>query len=423
MRDIRYLLLGYGISNQSIKKYFDKNKIEYILYDDFIEEYHQNVDLNSFDVIVKSPVIKNDHWLLNLANRLHKKIITDLELFYLINPNKTFITVTGTNGKTTTVNLIWKIIENIDLGGNVGIPLFDFIESNNNIVIEASSFMLEYTEKFHSKINVILNISPNHLDHHLNFKNYLNSKFNLFRNIKRNDYIIYNYDDKLLRRLISNFNASLIPFSVEKEVDGAYLKDNWIYFKGKKILNTENLNLIGKHNLANIAASVGAALCYNPKLENIEDRVRAFKPVEHRIEFVGTYKGVKIYNDSKSTNYKALKIALDSFVNEKVLLICGGKPRIDDIELLNDSLKYLTYVLTNGEDRNSYNNYFKEKNIPYVSFERIDELLNELDKYIKDCTIVLFSPGSPSYDQFKNFEERGKYFKLRINQLIEKNQN
>jgi len=411
---IRYLLLGYGISNQSIQKYFDTYNIEYTLYDDYLEDYNKNVDLNSFDIIIKSPIIKNDHWLIVLSRKLNKIIITDLELFYKMTPRKNMITVTGTNGKTTTVSLISKLIDNIDLAGNIGIPLFDFIESIDDIVIEASSFMLEYTEKFHSKYNVILNLTPNHLDHHQNFKNYVLSKFKLLNNIKKNDYLIYNYDDLLLRRLVQNLDVNLIPFSIEEEVDGGYLKNNDIYYKKKKILNIENINLLGRHNLANIAASICAVINYDPKIKNIEKNIQNFQPVEHRIEHLGLFNNLNIYNDSKSTNYRALKTALDSFKGESILLICGGRKQADNINVLDNSLNNIKLVLTNGENKDIFNCYFTINHIPFISFDTLDQLLSELDLHLKNISIVLFSPGAPSYDQFKNYAKRGEFFKNKI---------
>lgn len=411
-------MLGYGISNQSLSEYFKKNKIDYLLYDDYLEEFHQDIDLNRFDIMVKSPVITPDHYLVQLAKRLNKPIITDLELFYSLQQTKTFITVTGTNGKTTTVKLIKHLLNDLDLGGNVGIPLFNFIDSPRDIIIEASSFMLEYTIDFHSKYNLILNITPNHLDHHQTFGEYTRCKLKLLKNITAADYLIYNYDDLLLRRLVSNYQAKLIPFSLVSKVNGGYLLGDYLYYQNQKIINVNNIQLLGKHNLANILASICVVLNYRKDLSSLESRVKTFQAVEHRIEYLGEFDEIKVYNDSKSTNYRALKIALDAFLNEEILLVCGGKTRIDNINLLNNSLTKLKQVLVNGENQGELIKYFKSKNIPVMGYCNLENLLDNIIAYLKPGLTILFSPGSSSYDQFKNFEQRGLYFKKRILQIL-----
>lgn len=388
------------------------------MYDDFLEEYHQDIDLNRFDIMVKSPVITPDHYLVKLAQRLNKPIITDLELFYSLQQTKTFITVTGTNGKTTTVRLIKHLLNDHDLGGNVGIPLFNFIDSPRNIIIEASSFMLEYTVNFHSKYNIILNITPNHLDHHQTFIEYIRCKLKLLKNITADDYLIYNYDDLLLRRLVSNYQVKLIPFSLVTKVNGGYLLDDNLYYQNQKIVNIKNIQLLGKHNLANILASICVILNYRNDLPPLDTLLKTFQAVEHRIEYLGELQNIKIYNDSKSTNYRALKIALDAFKSDEILLICGGKIREDNINLLNNSLSNLKQVLVNGENQEKLKNYFINKNIPVKGYGKLENLLDDIVSYLKPGLTILFSPGSSSYDQFKNFEQRGLYFKQRILQIL-----
>ena len=389
-------------------------KIEYDIYDDNILKFHQNINLDDYDVIVKSPVITDQNEIIKQAIISKVKIITDIELFYQFFPWKTYITVTGTNGKTTTVNLIAKVIGNIDLGGNLGKPIFDFCNSYKDIVVEASSFMLEFINHYHSKINILLNLSPNHLDHHHTYSAYIRSKLKLFKNLTKNDYVIYNYDDLLIRRLVKYLDCHLIPFSVEEEVDGGYLKGQYILFRKRLVMTTQDIILMGKHNISNILAGICAGLCYDSSLLGIEESVKTFKPIEHRIEYIGQINSIKIYNDSKSTNYKALKIALDSFDNEKILLICGGKFREDKIEELNNSISNIAYVLTNGENGCVMGAYFKSKGIKVTSFMTLDAAMDKIDEYVDGITMILFSPGAASYDQFKNYEERGKYFKSRI---------
>lgn len=409
MIEIKYLLLGYGKSNRSLEKFLSLKGIPYQIYDDYLPEKRIEVDFNSFDCVVKSGGIKNDHWILDVAQKLNKEIISDLELFYLYNKEKTLITVTGTNGKTTTVNLIKHLLPEFDLGGNVGFPLFDYCVSKKNIIIEASSFMLEYTQHFRSQINVILNIKPNHLDHHIRFADYLEAKLKLLKNTTPKDYLVYNADDSVLSAAVRKFDLQKIPFS-EVNPDGIFITDDNIYYKGKLMFSPVNLKLKGMHNLENIAATIGAVLCYAPKYSKFS-KLNDFKPLAHRLEYLGKIGTIEVYNDSKSTNLTALKTSLSTFKDKKVVLICGGKAREEDLACLDDYLACLDLVLVNGENRESLLQYFHSKGIECFSFLDLKNLLAELKTYLCNQEVLLFSPGAVSYDQFQNFEERGNYFK------------
>ncbi len=418
---IKYLLLGYGKSNRSLEKFFATKGIYFQIYDDFLSENRIEVDFNGFDCVVKSGGIKNDHWILDIARKLNKEIISDLELFYLYNQEKTFITVTGTNGKTTTVNLLNYLLPEFDLGGNVGLPLFDYCDSKKNIIIEASSFMLEYTNSYRSKINVILNIEPNHLDYHLHFSDYLNAKLKLIKNAVSNDYLVYNADDPVLTKAVRSYNLYKIPFSKVKK-NGIFISENNVYYKGKLVFKPVNLKLQGEHNLENIAAAIGAVLCYNPQYSDFS-RINAFNPLSHRLEYLGKIGKIEVYNDSKATNLTALKTSLATFKNKKVILICGGKRRRENYGTLDDYLSSLDLVLVNGENKETLLEYFQGKGIKCYVFLNLQNLLTELKTYLKNQDVLLFSPGAVSYDQFQNFEERGNYFKDFIKEFLTENNN
>ncbi len=182
------LLLGYGISNQSISKYLDNSLRDYIIYDDKLSKI--NISFNDIDLIIKSGSISNNHFVILEAKKRNIEIISDLEFFYReYDKCRRIIAVTGTNGKSTTVSLIKNIIgKNIELGGNIGIPLFDFIKGKKDLIIETSSYMNEYLQSFHAKYYVITNIYPNHLEHHNSYTNYIKAKLNFLKNIQKNDY-------------------------------------------------------------------------------------------------------------------------------------------------------------------------------------------------------------------------------------------
>lgn len=411
-----YLLLGYGKSNQAVARYFFVQGIPYSVYDDFIPEARRDVDFNAVEKIVKTGGVKNDHLLLDAARKLKKEIVSDLELFYTLNKQKTFITVTGTNGKTTTVHLLKYMLPDLDLAGNVGFPLFDFIDSKKDMIIEASSFMLEYTDTFHSKINVILNIKPNHLDHHGSFQAYLDAKMKLLKNVKADDYLIYNGDDEILSEAVKDFRLNKIPFS-RKKPDGIFIAESDIYYFGKKVFSGKNIKLLGNHNLENIAAAIGAVLCYDPSFTDF-NCINDFNHLPHRLEYLGKIKDVSVYNDSKATNFTALKISLSAFPFKKIVLIAGGKMREEDPAALDGVLKSLDLVLANGENREVLREYFEKRGIKCLTYPDLESLLADIELYLGGKEILLFSPGAVSYDQFKNFEERGNFFKEKIKPLL-----
>lgn len=408
----KYLLLGMGKSNQAVSRYFDANNIDYITYDD-----NNKVELKEdYEVVVKSGGVKPDHPLLK-----NKFVISDLELFYLYSKKKNIICVTGTNGKTTTVSLIKEIIDDIDLGGNIGYPLMDFCSSDKDIIIEASSYMLDNTYLFKAKYNVILNISCNHLDYHQTFENYYKAKFKMFNNLSVSDYIIYNYDDEIIREHVQKISCHKIPISRKTKVKGIYLLNNYIYLYDRPIMSVAEIHLEGDNNLYNVMASIITCYLYGINIYKIRCGVQKFYGLKYRMELVLDQKvneyNIKVYNDSKATNIMAFKNAFDTIQkkckenNYKIILICGGQKRdnVDIYQLLcnaNLSIDYIDTIYCFGSAREEYYNYYKIHSdcIKVSSISDIKNLKIEGNRYI------LFSPGAPSFDEFKNYQERGIFF-------------
>jgi len=403
---MKILLLGLGISNKAIEKYMQKHNINYVTYDDSF--FRQDINLNGIDLIIKSSGVKNSHFL--LQNNILK--ITDLEYFYNSCGNKkTFITVTGSNGKTTTVSLLKHLIDDIDLGGNIGYPLFDFIESSKDIIIEASSFMLEYIRNFHSKYIVLLNIHKTHLDHHLTFTNYIKSKINILKNVTEDDYIIYNDDDTIIKRIVNLYPGIKIPFSMHN-MNGVYCDEVYIYYQGKPVFLKKNIKLLGNHNVMNIMAAIAVVLNYRGNLE----RISSFYGVKYRLEFIGNFNGIDIYNDSKSTNFLATSEALRALKSKKVLLICGGMRRNDEYSLLED-VENVQKIYLYGENRFDFLKHFNSLRKECFLYSHLEEVIANLSLEVIDT--ILFSPGSVSYDQFSDYIARGEKF----NDLIKKKMN
>lgn len=403
-----YLLLGYGKSNRSIEKYFTENNIDYIIYDDKINNIV--LDYNNINCIIKSNGINNNHFVLEEANKRNIKVISDLQLYYDVIKSNNYCLVTGSNGKTTIVSILEKCLNNTISIGNNGLPFFDYINDENNKILEVSSFMLEYINNINFKYNIITNIYPTHLEHHKTFVNYIKAKTNFLKYLNKDNYIIYNKEDLLLDRIISNYDLNKITVSLNDITATIYLKDNYIYYLNNKILNINNIKLLGKHNLINIMLVLGVILNNKQYLkDSFIDEIYYYTGEKYRLQIIYNNQ-FKIINDSKSTNFNALDVALSSF-NDDIVLIVGGKRRKDNFSLLNKHLNKIKRVYCYGENKDDFYNYFTNNNIECFKFDNLKILINNINNNNNNCYYdILFSPGSVSHDQYKDFEERGEEF-------------
>lgn len=407
------LLLGMGLGNKSVEKFLIKNNIKYCVYDD------RNVDKNinilkekNIKLIIKSNGINNNHLIINEAMKYNIKVISDLQFFYVLTNNENYVLVTGSNGKTTIVTLLEKCLKDTIAIGNNGLPLFDYISDNSYKIIEASSFMLENCQYIKYKYNIISNIYPTHLEHHKTFIQYIKSKLSFLKFLKEEDYVIYDNDDIILRRIINCYNVKKVPVSLYKSDCPLYLNDGYIYYLNNKLLSIKPIKLIGNHNIKNIMLVLGVLLNHELTKQNYLLEIMKFKGVKYRLELIYD-KNIKIYNDSKSTNFKALSEALKCF-NDSLALIVGGKKRNDDFNLLTKHLYKIEVVYCYGENKYDFFNYFNNNNIKCFVYDNLHDVISNL-KF--ESNILLFSPGSVSYDQFSNFEERGNYFNKLIKNI------
>lgn len=339
-------------------------------------------------------------------------IISDLELFYILYPNSKIIGVTGTNGKTTTVLLIKTILDTlykVHLGGNIGIPLFDLMSEvnfeNEIILIECSSYMLKDTYLFHPNIFLVTNIYPNHLDHHLNFKDYVEAKLKTIKRMKNNDILIYHHDLKDYQQ-ITEFQGN------KQEVDDKNnrvleIKNNDIFYQGHLLKY-----LKGYHNFINLKLALEVGKEFKINLDSIIDNLVNFKAPSFRLEKIFDSDKVKIYNDSKSTNFLSLIRSLEFFKDDKssIHLILGGLKRKEDWYELKNYLCNLKCVYVYGENRYAIKKVLDENKQKNFIFETLEETINVLQINNNETNIILFSPGAPSTDQYKNYIERGIKF-------------
>ncbi len=372
------------------------------------------------DLIVVSPGIPVDAPPLQQARSLGEPVIGEIELAAQFLPGPT-IAITGSNGKTTTTTLASEIMIAGGLptlvGGNIGTPAISLASRatpETVIVLEVSSFQLETIQTFHPKIAVVLNVTPDHLDRHRTLEVYVNAKARIFENQRGDDFAILNADDPICVEMAGRTKASVFWFSRQKEVkQGAWVRDGSIVFRQgeqqQEIMLASQIPLKGSHNLENVLAAICAGALMKCPPAKVREAVQNFKAVEHRLEFVAAIRGVDFYNDSKATNVDATIKAIESFP-ANIHLILGGKDKGSDYSVLNNLLKQrVKRVYTIGAAAGKIESQIK--NVEVVHAETLDNALRKASAVAQPGDIVLLAPACASFDQFKNYEERGRAFK------------
>jgi UDP-N-acetylmuramoylalanine--D-glutamate ligase len=387
------------------------------------------------DLIVVSPGVPTDTPELVQARSLGVPVIGELELASRFLEGG-IIAITGSNGKTTTTTLVGEIFKAAGVptlvGGNIGLPVIQFVEQSTAqtvSVLEVSSFQLETTEQFHPRIAVILNITPDHLDRHGNLENYIAAKQKIAANQTANDALVLNADDDITHRTASRLAAQgatprTLPntywFSRTRVVrQGAFVHDGTIMFReteqkaAEPIMPVAEIPLKGAHNVENVLAAVCTARLAAIPAETIRATVAGFKAVEHRLEFVAKVNGVEYYNDSKATNVDATIKALESFQGG-VHLILGGKDKDSDYSQLDKLLrKKVRAVYTIGSAAEKIETQLAGA-AKIIRAEKLEQAVTLAGSNAVDGEIVLLAPACASFDQFENYEHRGRAFKQSV---------
>ena len=408
----KILIYGLGKSGRSAFKFLKKNN-EVMTYDDKKKSDLKIIIKIKFDYIIISPGIDIDKCALSkFLKKNSKKIYTDLDVFYNYNKQNTKVTITGTNGKSTTAKIIYEILKNqkvdVRLVGNIGNPaLLEKKVTNRTVfVIEASSYQLEYSKLFKSNISLILNISPDHLERHKTISRYVNAKFKLLKNQSKKDYAILNTNNFYIKRELKTRNFLPKIIEIKKDIDNNFLKN-----VGNHYFNTEG-------NRENLKFILEVVKILKIKKNILIKTLKKFKGLKYRQEIIFKSKKLTIINDSKATSFSSSVSLLKTLTN--VYWIVGGQAKKGDKLLLNkrNCKGFKAYIF--GVNNIFFINKIK-KFMKYESFLDLKILIKKLsleiqfDKNITHKTI-LFSPSAASFDNFKNFEKRGEYF----NQLVKK---
>lgn len=388
-------------------------------------------DMGAYDTLVLSPGVPTDLDFIEDARNKGIEIIGEIELAYRLSLGN-FIAITGTNGKTTTTSLVGNIMEaagrKTAVVGNIGSPVVaeaDDADADTWLVTEVSSFQLETVDEFRPHVAAILNLTPDHLNRHKTMEAYAAAKARITENQTEDDYFVYNGDDELVSEIACNSKAKKIPFyrSTEPEL-GAYVDDTSIIVKDENggkhfICHTEDLMIIGEHNIENVLAASAIAFFSGVDVNTIALAVRSFAGVEHRIELCGRVDGVDYYNDSKGTNTDAAIIALKALENN-IILIAGGDGKSQDFSelaaMFKDRVKALILlgrdaaIIEEAARKHGFENIYNCKDMPDC-VRKAAELAKEGDK-------VILSPACASWDMYDNFEQRGRHFKNCVKELL-----
>lgn len=353
------------------------------------------------------------------------EVIGELELASRFLLGEPIIAITGTNGKSTTTTLIGHLLEKagkaVFVGGNLDRPLSEYLLEGRRaeyVVLEVSSFQLETISRFKPFISVFLNITPDHLDRHPDFDHYLRAKARIFENQGEGDFAVLNLDDCHILSLKEGIRANRVGFSHRTLKEGVWEEDGFIHWSlwGKRgRVPIEVFPMKGAHNVENAMAAVAVAVLCGLEQGQIEEGLRTYRPLAHRIEWVGEIEGVAFYDDSKATNPDATLRALDAFCRP-VVLIAGGLNKGLDLKVLSQKASRLRAVVALGEAAEEIEEAFRGL-VPVVRACDMGEAVREAYGLAERGDIVLLSPACASFDMFKDYKERGEAFKRAVREL------
>jgi|Deesub1362B_J571_1020462.scaffolds.fasta_scaffold00152_41 UDP-N-acetylmuramoylalanine--D-glutamate ligase len=395
---------------------------------------HSKEILDGAELVVISPGVPPWIEIIKEAENRGVEVISEIELAYRCTEEfeVPWIGITGTNGKSTTTTLVEMMMRRQGLkiiaGGNIGTPMTELVlemlltktqRSSDFLVAELSSFQLEKIKRFHSHISTILNITPDHQDRYSDIREYLGAKMKIFQNQGKEDYLVLNSDQPVIKDLCRECTSEVFYFSRRGPVKGVYLEDNYIVLNrdGKPIplINTSQMGLKGVHNIENaMVASLIAYLC-GVSPENITAVLKEFRGLPHRMEFVAEIDGISFYNDSKGTNIDAVIKSVEGF-RCPVILILGGRDKGADFSILGMFRRTIRKVICIGEAKDKIKAQLSGV-LPTEDASDMDEAVQKAFTAASGGGVVLLSPGCASFDMFQNFEERGEAFKRAVKEL------
>lgn len=375
---------------------------------------------SSVDYLIKNPGVPIDHKYVLKCNELGIPVINEVEMAYRCIPkdkNIKLLCITGSNGKTTTTTLCYEFLKRdnrkVVLAGNIGYPLCSFVDSlekDTIIVMEVSCQQLENFDEFRPDVAVMTNIVEAHIDFMKTYDHYKYVKSKLLRNQSSSDVAILNKESRDLLDSVMDVKSTKKYFSSKNVINGAYLLNDSIYYYDERIIPVSDLKLRGVHNYENIMAAIMGVKEFGCESSSIVSVLKEFTGVEHRLEFVCNKNGRIFYNDTEATNIKCTQIALSSF-SEPTIILLGGLERGQKFEDLTPYMKNVKAIIAMGECENRVKEFGDSLGIPTYLCDYIDKATKKAYEISSSGDVILLSPGSASWDQFKQCEDRGDLFK------------
>ena len=448
----RVAIIGLGVSNLPLLKYFHDLRAKVTFFDNRgIEEIPKNImdqiteynfefsfgkdslsKLNQFDLILRSPSCMPNQPALEQEEQRGAIVTSEIELLLKMIPCKV-IGVTGSDGKTTTTTLIYEILKQAGyhcyLGGNIGTPLFTKLKEmkpEDIVVLELSSFQLMHMEES-PDIAVVTNVTPNHLNVHKSYEEYIGAKKNIFLNQTEKGIVVLNYDNEITKEFAKEANGKVVFFSSSQKLEDGIILDDTVIKEcedklRKHLVSVNKVKLRGKHNYENICAAIAATKTLVDS-EQMLEAITDFNGVEHRLELVREINGVKWYNDSIGTSPTRTIAGLNAFAEEIILIAGGYDKHLDYQPMAKPVVGKVKGLVLVGQTADKIFQAVKEeleeqqKELAIYMCEDLEQTVQMANKIAKEGQIVLFSPASASFDMFKNFAQRGDKFKELVNQL------
>lgn len=418
------IVIGMRLSGTAAKALLSKQGYEVVGVDDNPEVAPAAPDcpIEEFALGVVSPAIANDHPLIVAAQKAGVKLISELELG-IRNLKGIKVVVTGTNGKTTVCDMIDKALKLSGIScrtmGNIGYPVsqvaLDGTEYAVNI-IEASSFQLEHTYALRPDYAVLTNIAPDHMDRYPDFAGYFAAKKRVFRLQTASDVAVLNYDQPAIRELGKHLASEVVWVSAAEAVGDCYIKNNAFYLRGEQLISVKESKLRGEFNRFNMMTAITVAARLGATKEALKKFVREYRPLPHRIEYVGVFRGKRCFNDSKGTNVSATLAALDAMEGSTALIMGGSDKKEDYCEFFLDVPEKLKFVAVTGA--NAEKIYGSALKVGFNDIVIVKDLQAAIIRAAESAAdIVLFSPASASFDRYTGYKERGERFKNLVSAL------
>ncbi|MEJ8738361.1 UDP-N-acetylmuramoyl-L-alanine--D-glutamate ligase [Erysipelotrichaceae bacterium HCN-30851] len=370
-----------------------------------------------YTFVVKNPGIKYTVPFVKYFVDHKVPIFTEVEIGYRFAKKFHYGAVTGTNGKTTITTMLYEMLKYNDkaiVAGNIGYPLSElalrYETEEKDVALELSNFQLLGIDTFAPSVSVVCNLAPDHLDYMPNVESYYASKMIIYENCKEDDWFLRNVDDETVMQYAKNIPCTVIDFSLKRSDVDLYRKDGAVYLHNTMLFEEKTLPVVGEYNICNAMIASCMAYKLGVSIPDIQKAIANFKPVEHRLEYIGEKNGVRFYNDSKATNTHAVTAALKSF-EKNIILLAGGHDKgisFDDLKQFDEKVKLCVAF---GETREQFKEIFHH----VITKETMEEALQEAIAHSETGDVILLSPACSSYDQFPNYEIRGKLFKEMVN--------